>query len=216
MSPRKLYAPLYQPWLAENFDPLHKLATVGDTLIDRSRLWVIDRMVRQTEQLPGDVIELGVYKGGSAALIAAVMETLRSTKTLHLVDSFQGLPSPGSQDTHKRGDFADTSLAQAQGAVRYYRKHTRWHVGWIPEVLPSDLVGGCIAFAHVDVDLYQSVYDSLEWLWPRMNPAGVIIFDDYGFPTCPGALAAVDDFFHTRQVYPLALQTGQALVITPP
>jgi O-methyltransferase len=54
--------------------------------------------------------------------------------------------------------------------------------------------------------------DCLNFIWPRLSQGGFIVFDDYGFPTCPGARAAVDEFFHAKDFRPLCLPTGQALV----
>ena len=65
----------------------------------------------------------------------------------------------------------------------------------------------------MDVDLYRSVYDTVKWLYPRMVPGGVIVFDDYGFPQCDGAKVAVDRFFKDKPEQVTYLPTGQAFVI---
>ena len=70
-----------------------------------------------------------------------------------------------------------------------------------------------VAFAHVDVDVYQSVWDCCEFIYPRLTTGGVMVFDDYGFPTCPGARKAVDEFFANKPETPIILQTGQAIAI---
>jgi O-methyltransferase len=54
--------------------------------------------------------------------------------------------------------------------------------------------------------------DALEFIWPRLVSGGFIVFDDYGFPTCPGAREAVDEFFDAKDSIPLCLPTGQAIV----
>jgi O-methyltransferase len=69
-----------------------------------------------------------------------------------------------------------------------------------------------LAFAHVDVDIYQSVLDCCRFIMPRMLRGGFVVFDDYGFPSCPGARQAVDGFFRDRPERPLMLPTGQAVV----
>lgn len=70
-----------------------------------------------------------------------------------------------------------------------------------------------IAFAHIDLDIYQSILDSCRFIYPRLSPGGVIVFDDYGFMSCPGAREAVDRFFADKLEIPLVLPTGQAIVI---
>jgi O-methyltransferase len=62
------------------------------------------------------------------------------------------------------------------------------------------------------LDIYKSIVDSLNFIWPRLSSGGIIVFDDYGFPTCPGAREAVDDFFSGKSAIPLRLHTGQAIV----
>jgi O-methyltransferase len=68
------------------------------------------------------------------------------------------------------------------------------------------------AFSHVDVDIHKSVLDCCRFLYPRTAMGGVIVFDDYGFPSCPGARQAVDEFFADKPEYPLVLRSGQAIV----
>ena len=70
-----------------------------------------------------------------------------------------------------------------------------------------------IALAHVDVDIYRSVWDCCEFIYPRLQVGGAMVFDDYGFPTCPGARKAVDEFFRNKPETPIILGTGQALAI---
>jgi len=70
-----------------------------------------------------------------------------------------------------------------------------------------------IAFAHVDVDIYRSVLDCCEFIYPRLVQGGFMLFDDYGFASCPGARRAVDEFFLDAPETPIVLGTGQAFVI---
>ena len=56
-----------------------------------------------------------------------------------------------------------------------------------------------LAFAHIDVDLYRSVLDCIEFAYPRLVAGGLIVFDDYGFPSCARARQAVDQAFESRQ-----------------
>ena len=83
--------------------------------------------------------------------------------------------------------------------------------GFIPDTF-AGLNSEKIAFVHIDLDVYKSILDSLQFIWPRLSLGGIIVFDDYGFATCPGARVAVDEFFYTKKCHPLCLSTGQALV----
>jgi O-methyltransferase len=66
------------------------------------------------------------------------------------------------------------------------------------------------------VDLYQSVLDSIEFVYPRLVPGGILVFDDYGFPSCTRAREATDKAFTGRREKPIYLPTGQAMVIKLP
>jgi hypothetical protein len=63
------------------------------------------------------------------------------------------------------------------------------------------------------VDLYKPTLQSLEFFWPKLVAGGVVVCDDYGFTTCPGARRAMDEFFTERRAGIFELTTGQALAI---
>lgn len=207
-----LYRPLFSPWLGDgDFKKYYELAAPR-SLVSPDRCYVLWILLRQALNLSGDIWECGVYKGGTAAMMAAVIrDSAQSDKKLFLFDTFQGMPETNSKkDLHRKGDFGDTS----EEAVRDYvgggggvilRK------GFIPDTFRG-LELARITFAHVDLDIYRSILDSLDFIWPRLTLGGFIVFDDYGFPSCPGARAAVDEFFASSACIPLCLPTGQAVV----
>jgi O-methyltransferase len=206
------YAPLFSPWLGYGaFRHVWELAQ-PHTLVSADRCYVLYTLARQALALPGDFWECGVYKGGTARLLADVLAANATTSaTLHLFDTFTGMPETDPlRDLHQRGDFADTSLTAVQEHVGHAHLVT-YHQGVIPATFQG-LDRARIAFAHVDVDIYQSIWDCCAFIMPRLVPGGFLVFDDYGFPTCPGARQAVDDFFRDRPEQPLVLPTGQALV----
>ncbi len=176
------------------------------------RCYILWTLLRQAMRIEGDVWECGVYKGGTAAMMAA---TLRDNpvfkKRLFLFDTFHGMPeTDGEKDIHRKGDFKDTSV---DAVSRYVGVDETCVIR--QGVIPGTFIGlesARIAFAHVDVDIYRSVLDCLVFIWPRLTLCGFMVFDDYGFPTCPGARAAVDEFFTAEQCVPLCLPTGQAVV----
>ena len=87
----------------------------------------------------------------------------------------------------------------------------QFHQGVIPRTF-EELDSHSIAFAHIDVDLHAAVADCCRFIYPRIQNGGFMVFDDYGFPNCPGARKAVDDFFVDKIEIPLVLPTGQAVV----
>lgn len=208
----ELYRPLFSPWLGHgDFGKYYALAAPR-TLVSADRCYVLWTLLRQALKLSGDIWECGVYKGGTAAMMAAVLrDSPLAGKKLLLFDTFQGMPETDSlRDLHRKGDFDDTSAE----AVRAYVGADDFCIlrpGFIPETFQG-LESATIALAHIDLDIYKSILDCLNFVWPRLTVGGFLIFDDYGFPSCPGARAAVDEFFAASSCVPLCLPTGQAVV----
>lgn len=131
-------------------------------------------------------------------------------RRLRLFDTFAGMPETDPEkDQHRRGDFGDTSLDKVRSVVGDAEFIT-YHQGVIPDTFKG-LESSRISLAHVDVDIYKSVMDCCEFIFPRLVSGGFIVFDDYGFPSCAGARRAVDEFFRDTDIVPLVLPTGQAL-----
>ena len=205
-----LYQPLYSPWNSQAFKRYYAIAE-PKTLVSPDRCYVLERLFRQTIPVPGDIFECGVYKGGTAALLTALLTENQSPKKLFLFDTFEGMPATDAdRDLHTKGDFSDTSLEVVRAYVKGGERCV-FRKGIIPDTF-SGLEDTVISFCHIDVDIYKSIIDSLEFVWPRLSVGGVIVFDDYGFPSCPGALQAVDEFFQNKSAVPLCLHTGQAIV----
>jgi len=186
------------------------------TLVDADRAWTLLCAFRQTRSLAGEVWEAGVYQGGSATLLKLLIQASAGLPDcgparLRLFDSFQGMPATAcALDEHARGDFADTSLE----AVRQTVGGEAWidfRKGWIPETF-AGLQSAAIRLAHVDVDLHKSVLDCCDFIYPRLVQGGMMVFDDYGVPSCAGARAAVDFFFRGRAEAPFPLINGQCVV----
>ena len=72
---------------------------------------------------------------------------------------------------------------------------------------------GQVAWVHVDLDIAEPIRDSIAYLYPRLVPGSFLIFDDYGFPSCPGERRAVDEAFADLPEVPLCLPTGQCMVV---
>jgi O-methyltransferase len=207
----QLYRPLYSPWFSDEFQKYYSIAAPR-TLVSPDRCYVLYTLLRQALRIDADIVECGVYRGGTAAMIAKVIAANGGHgKKLYLLDTFSGMPDTDKKrDLHVKGDFADTSAEEVERFVNepeiaIIRK------GFIPETFIG-LESRRFAFAHIDVDIYKSIIDSLEFIWPRLSAGGFIVFDDYGFPSCPGARQAVDHFFAETPVQPLCLPTGQAVV----
>jgi O-methyltransferase len=206
------YRPLFQPWRADPDFSVRFEAIRHRTLVSPDRCHILQSLLRQSLLVPGDIWECGVYRGGTAALMAGLLRDWGSDKTLHLFDTYEGMPATdSSKDWHRQGDFQDTSLESVRSFVNDEAR-CRFHAGFIPQTF-AGLEASTISFAHVDLDIYRSITDAATFIWPRLSVGGAMVFDDYGFPTCAGARMAVDDFFAHIGHVPLVLPTGQAIVI---
>jgi O-methyltransferase len=213
------YRPHFSPWLGNGYGEFRDYLEVAGplTLISPDRLYVLYSLARQAARLGGHWYECGVYRGGSAAMLAKLLAARRedARSQLHLFDTFSGMPeTDAARDWHRSGDFGDTSLDAVKAVVRAVAApdSVRLHPGLIPSTFDG-LADHRIAFCHCDLDIYRSITDCCEFVYPRLLPGGVLLFDDYGLPTCAGARAAVDSFFRDKPEVPLILQTGQAIVM---
>lgn len=200
----------YAPWQADQeflnfFEGVNKFS-----LVSAPRCWILFCSIKQVLSLTGEFWECGVYKGGTALMLRKIRDALAPSRTIRLFDSFMGMPlTDDDKDVHKAGDFADTSLKAVRALVG--NDAVQYHQGFIPQTF-LELSENDIAFAHVDLDLHDAIYESCKFIYPRLVKGGVMVFDDYGFPSCPGARIAVDDFFCDKPEYRVVLPTAQAMV----
>jgi O-methyltransferase len=181
------------------------------TLLSEDRLALLYQFALQARFLPGDAAEVGVYKGGTGYLMASALAD--TDKELHLFDTFSGIPEADPDtDLHRPGDFADTSFDSVQRLLEGFR-FCRLHAGRFPETVPPDWHQKRFCFVHVDVDIYQSALDCCSFFFPRLTEGGTMVFDDFGFPSCPGIRRALEEYFATDPNRILYLPTGQALVV---
>ncbi len=146
---------------------------------------------------------MGVYRGGSAAATGWILRRAGLERAVHLFDTFGGMPATGELDTHEEFDFSDTSAAAvAESLNRVVAGFPfRFHPGFFSETL-REVSEHHFCFAHIDADLYQSVREACEFAYPRMDAGGIMLFDDYAAPSCPGAMRAVDEFFRDKTEKP--------------
>jgi len=185
-----------------------------ETLLDYQRLAMLTAALSYTSHIEGDLIEFGTFRGGSAGVI---LQEISLEKTLHICDSFEGMPDASAEDNyHKKGDFSDTAAEKVRAGLAKLGGNFEMHVGYFSDTLREmkNRENLTFSFAHIDADLYQSILECLGFCYPLMAKGSVIIFDDYGSPTCLGAKQAVDEFFEDKPetVVPLS-QPSYACII---
>jgi len=164
------------------------------TLVGRDRCEILSECLKKTADVPGDLAEVGVYRGGTLKLLAL----LAPERTVHGFDTFCGMPEidPQKDNHHKMGDFSKTSYEQVEAFVKG-SPNVLLHKGVFPHTA-SLVVGMMFSLVHIDADIYPSVLAACKFFYPRMSPGGVIISDDYGSRNCLGAKSAMDEFFQDK------------------
>jgi hypothetical protein len=199
------------------------LACTQYTMTSVERMYALWQAVQHVcaRGVPGDVVECGVWRGGSSMLAAIALRLLGADdRTLWLYDTFEGMPEPSEHDVDLEGRrmveewdtirgrhhdviFAYATLRDVQtnvGATGYPEDRLRYVQGKVEETIPAE-APETIALLRLDTDWYESTRHELEHLWPRLQPNGVLIVDDYGH--WAGARQAVDEFFAGRADAPL-------------
>jgi hypothetical protein len=174
------------------------------------RKYTLNQLLKLVHHIDGDLAECGTYKGMSAYLMCRAHKG--SSRRIHLFDSFEGLPTP---DEHDGTYWSRGALQTSEDTVRETLVEFDNYVvykGWIPERF-SEVAQLRFSFVHIDVDLYRPTLASLQFFFPRMTSGGIILLDDYGFNSCPGARLAADEFFADLPERIVMLPTGQAFVM---
>jgi glycosyltransferase involved in cell wall biosynthesis/SAM-dependent methyltransferase len=195
---------------AEFNDYLRRFGEIDGMNADRR--WMLYQLLRLIENIPGDTAECGVYAGASSYLICQANSQSRQNRWHFLFDSFEGLSTPGPFDgTHWSVGDLHCTLKAAQENLSDF-KNASFHPGWIPETF-EEMAKNWLAFVHIDVDLYEPTRDSIAFFYPRMSTGGIILCDDYGFTSCPGATKAIDDFLRDKPEKIVSLPTGSGFII---
>jgi O-methyltransferase len=197
------------PWSQPVFDA-HKRECGLDwprqalTMIGRKRL----RSLRECcecvlrEQVPGDFVETGIWRGGACIMMAAVLAAHEcSSRKVWGFDSFQGLPPPNEAEYPRdRGDrpfqFPELAVSLEEVTDNFRRvgllsNQVRLVKGWFKDTVPAAPIEG-IAILRLDGDLYESTIQVLDGFYARLSTGGFCIVDDYG--AMPSCRAAVEDF----------------------
>lgn len=173
---------------------------------------VLEQAFLAVQAFEGEVWELGVFQGVTANLLANCLRAYGDGGAkLRLFDTFEGMPETDpTRDFHAKGDFSDTSLERVREIVGE-GVPVHFHKGVVPASF-AGLEDAKLKLVHVDLDIYQAILDTLAFCYPRMS-RGIFVFDDYGTPSCPGALQAVDAFFADKPETLFVFSTGQAIAV---
>jgi len=203
------------------------------TLTGNANLWATIQAVKYVERraIPGDIVELGVWRGGQSMAAALTLKRLGGNRKLWLYDTFAGMPEPGehdykaatgenamrkwteTQDGKGFSDWCCASLEDVQANLGSTgHRDVRYVRGMVEDTLrdPANLPEQ-IAILRLDTDWYESTKAELDILYPRLSPGGVLIIDDYG--SWGGAKKAVDEYFAQQPIFLHRIDHTARLVI---
>ena len=205
------------------------------TMTSAERLFAVIEAARYiaAARIPGDVVECGVWRGGSMmAAAAALLDANDGERHLHRFDTFEGMSEPGEEDVDLAGAAATEMLSaqdrndpasiwcyatmgevqEALATTSYESARMHFVQGRVEDTIPAQAPGS-IALLRLDTDWYESTRHELEHLYPRLSVGGVLIVDDYGH--WAGCRRAVNEYFAARGT-PVLLNridyTGRSLV----
>ena len=199
------YEPLFRAWVKHNY---------VNNVADMSRFYMLylNAWHVLAEGVPGDVIELGVFRGNSARILAeAARQHGRHT---WLFDTFSGFDPRDLKgvDRNRPLSFAETSIPLVRTIVG--DEATTYVAGFFPDSLDQITMPAQIALAHIDVDLHAPMLAGLEHFYPRLAPGGMLILHDYSSGHWQGIRQAVDAFFADKPERPVLIpdKSGTAIV----
>jgi hypothetical protein len=192
------------------------------TMTSPERIVSLVRAVDYIEKnkISGDIVECGVWKGGSMmAALLSLIENGSKSRQAFLYDTYEGMSEPTKEDRSFKEDSAlkayidktsywerikcFSTLEEVQNnlsAINYPNNKIHYIKGKVEETIPGDIPDE-IAILRLDTDWYESTLHELNYLYPKLTDGGVLIIDDYGH--WKGCRKAVDEYFqkHNIQIY---------------
>lgn len=184
------------------------------TMTSEERLVSLSRSIEYIveNRIDGDIVECGVWRGGSMMLAANKLSKLNSfEKRIFLFDTFEGMPPPGAEDIAWNSTSAKNKFPKVDkwcystldevknnlSKVNYPENNIFYIEGRVEDTLPHPSINR-ISLLRLDTDWYNSTKHELECLYDKVVFGGIIIIDDYGH--WQGAKKAVDEFIKRKQL----------------
>lgn len=182
-----------------------------DKLEDLQGSWDIGNLlkfIRETENLPGDIIELGTYKGGTTIMLARFLKKISSKRRIFTCDAFIGLPADDkfSYTKDAKGKMSDTNSKLVLKKFQKFGVEDKITLidGLFEKTLYEKLGEQKFSLVFMDCDLYESAKFCLEFIFPRLDEGGITMFDEYdqNFRDNPkwGETRAVDEFCLSNKI----------------
>lgn len=181
---------------------LFKKPFYGKSLTHENRLKFMSSLAEKViyENVEGDLIECGVYRGGSLLELGIKLKHLNSNKTLYGIDTFEGHPYSDEGTIHIKGLFNDTNYKKVESIINKLKlKNIKLIKGRFIDVFPL-LKHKKFCFVHLDCDLYLSTKECLEFLFPRLSKGGIMYFDDYNSKSALKVNKIIEEFIDRKEL----------------
>jgi O-methyltransferase len=204
--------PYDSPWIddkefSEIYDKINK-----NTLVDRSRCYSLYLIANQARKIKGNAIEVGVWRGGTAGILTKVLKD----KKVYLADTFEGVVKSSGWEHYSDSAHSDTTQDLVQNFLKNTMKVDNYEIikGIFPEESGSIIESESFSLAYLDLDVYLSTKDAFNFIWPKMNKNGIVVFDDYGMiSACEGIYRFVNEIKHDNDKIFFQNMNGQAYII---
>lgn len=207
----------YSPWNKDELFQSVFTSIQRFTLVDKYRCFELWKLIEQSAKLRvGSIIEIGVWRGGTGALIAKQAKNCGIIDKVFLCDTFTGLVKATSKDSrYKGGEHSDTSRQIVEDLVfnRMNIDNVEILEGIFPDKTGHKVEGLKFRFCHIDVDIYQSARDIVDWIWDKMVQGGLIVYDDYGFKSCDGITKHVEEQLKCKDRLIIHNLNGHAIMV---
>ncbi|MBI5115347.1 class I SAM-dependent methyltransferase [Candidatus Poribacteria bacterium] len=207
--------PPKDPWTGGQYDP--KIRDRGldwpskaHTMIGTQRMTNLRKLTEHViaNNVPGDLIETGIWRGGACILMRAILKAYGVIdRIVWCADSFEGLPKPDSHlfpqdagDVHHTYDSLAVSLEEVKANFTRYDlldDQVRFLKGWFKDTLPTAPIKS-LSILRLDGDMYESTAEAFLYLYDKLTPGGFVIVDDYG--ALGGCRSATNDFRRQRNI----------------
>ncbi|MGI8965866.1 MAG: TylF/MycF/NovP-related O-methyltransferase [Limisphaerales bacterium] len=185
-------------------------AASAHSFVDEERMVSLTQLAERMNRtaVPGDFVECGCYKGGTAAILSRYMGPSRH---LWLYDSFAGMPSTCEKDGTEaikyvgEGACSPTEVHSIMRIVGTGEQSYTIHQGWFQDTFKKNIPPQ-VALLHCDCDWYESVTLVLETFYPVIPKGGCVVLDDFGY--WEGCREAFYDFCDRTGEKPLLERVG--------
>lgn len=188
------------------------LAKYGHSLnLDAEEAYTLWSAILCNSQIPGDLIEIGVYKGSSVQLMYSACQLSANSKRRVIgIDTFEGIPSlEGNGDEKFANYLSDVNFDEVRRSID---PNIELLQGKFPEEIDIEMFES-VCLLHLDVDTYKTTKDALNQLWHKLSLGGMIVIHDYNSQGCPGVKIAVDEWSNNKQITKIEVAECQLVII---